>query len=186
MRPRSIWRSMRLTLSCSTWGCPMRKDWKRYGGPTQPRPASRWWCLTGMDDEVLAAQALQEGAQDYLIKGQIDARGLLRALRYAVERKVMEEALFVEKERAQVTLNCIGDAVACTDSRGKHHLPQPGGGKNDGLVAAGSGRPAHGRSFPDPGRHNSRNHPQSDGDGRRARPNRAPAVELYSGPARRI
>jgi len=75
--------------------------------------------LTGMDDEVLASQALQEGAQDYLIKGQIDARGLLRSLRYSVERKAMEEALFAEKERAQVTLNCIGDAVACTDSLGK-------------------------------------------------------------------
>jgi diguanylate cyclase (GGDEF)-like protein/PAS domain S-box-containing protein len=74
--------------------------------------------LTHFDDESLAAQALQEGAQDYLIKGQIDARGLLRALRYAVERKIMEEALFAEKERAQVTLKCIGDAVACTDSSG--------------------------------------------------------------------
>jgi diguanylate cyclase (GGDEF)-like protein/PAS domain S-box-containing protein len=74
--------------------------------------------LTGLDDEALAGQALQEGAQDYLIKGQIDARGLRRALRYAVERKTMEEALFVEKERAQVTLNCIGDAVACTDISG--------------------------------------------------------------------
>src|SRR6202521_988726 len=74
--------------------------------------------LTGLDDESLAAQALQEAAQDYLIKGQIDTRGLLRALRYAVERKTMEEALFVEKERAQVTLNCIGDAVICTDISG--------------------------------------------------------------------
>src|SRR6185503_9702194 len=74
--------------------------------------------LTGMDDEALASQALQEGAQDYLIKGQIDARGLLRSLRYSVERKAMEEAFFVEKERAQVTLNCIGDAVACTDVSG--------------------------------------------------------------------
>ena len=74
--------------------------------------------LTGLDDESLAAEALQEGAQDYLIKGQIDARGLLRALRYAIERKTMEEALFVEKERAQVTLNCIGDAVICTDVLG--------------------------------------------------------------------
>jgi diguanylate cyclase (GGDEF)-like protein/PAS domain S-box-containing protein len=74
--------------------------------------------LTGMDDETLSAQALQEGAQDYLIKGQIEARGLLRSLRYAIERKSMEEALFEEKERAQVTLNCIGDAVACTDSWG--------------------------------------------------------------------
>jgi diguanylate cyclase (GGDEF)-like protein/PAS domain S-box-containing protein len=74
--------------------------------------------LTGLDDESLATQALQEGAQDYLIKGQIETRGLLRALRYAVERKVMEEALFIEKERAQVTLNSIGDAVVCTDITG--------------------------------------------------------------------
>jgi diguanylate cyclase (GGDEF)-like protein/PAS domain S-box-containing protein len=74
--------------------------------------------LTGSDDESLATQALQEGAQDYLVKGQIDARGLLRALRYAVERTIMEDALFVEKERAQVTLNSIGDAVICTDISG--------------------------------------------------------------------
>jgi diguanylate cyclase (GGDEF)-like protein/PAS domain S-box-containing protein len=74
--------------------------------------------LTGLDDESLAAQALQRGAQDYLIKGQIETRGLFRALRYAVERKIMEEVLFVEKERAQVTLNCIGDAVICTDISG--------------------------------------------------------------------
>jgi len=74
--------------------------------------------LTGLDDELVATQALQAGAQDFLIKGQIDSRGLLRALRYAIERKIMEEALFVEKERAQVTLNCIGDAVVCTDLAG--------------------------------------------------------------------
>jgi diguanylate cyclase (GGDEF)-like protein/PAS domain S-box-containing protein len=39
----------------------------------------------------------------------------MRALRYAIERKVLEDALFAEKERAQVTLNSIGDAVACSD-----------------------------------------------------------------------
>jgi diguanylate cyclase (GGDEF)-like protein/PAS domain S-box-containing protein len=79
--------------------------------------------LTGLDDESLAAQALQEGAQDYIVKSQIDTygttRGLLRSLRYAVGRKTLEDALFVEKERAQVTLNSIGDAVACTDVAGK-------------------------------------------------------------------
>jgi diguanylate cyclase (GGDEF)-like protein/PAS domain S-box-containing protein len=75
--------------------------------------------LTGRDDESLALKILQEGAQDYLIKGQIETRGLLRALRYSIERKLMEEALFAEKERAQVTLNCIGDAVACTDAFGR-------------------------------------------------------------------
>jgi len=74
--------------------------------------------LTGLDDESIAAEALQAGVQDYLIKGQIDARGLLRALRYAVERKSMQEELFEEKERAQVTLNSIGDAVISTDISG--------------------------------------------------------------------
>jgi signal transduction histidine kinase len=47
--------------------------------------------LTGLDDESLAEQALQEGAQDYLIKGQIERRGILRALRYATERKRLEQ-----------------------------------------------------------------------------------------------
>jgi diguanylate cyclase (GGDEF)-like protein/PAS domain S-box-containing protein len=75
--------------------------------------------LTGLDDESLALQSLQEGAQDYLVKGQVETRGLLRALRYAIERRMMEEALFVEKERAQVTLDSIGDAVICTDITGK-------------------------------------------------------------------
>ncbi|MEO8184199.1 MAG: EAL domain-containing protein [Deltaproteobacteria bacterium] len=74
--------------------------------------------LTGLDDESLAIQALQEGAQDYLVKGQIATRPLLRALNHAIERKIMEEALFAEKERAQVTLNCIGDGVICTDVSG--------------------------------------------------------------------
>jgi PAS domain S-box-containing protein len=71
--------------------------------------------LTGRNDESLALEALQAGAQDYLVKGQIDTRGLMRFLRYAIERNAMEEALFTERERAQVTLNSIGDAVACTD-----------------------------------------------------------------------
>jgi len=55
----------------------------------------------------MAVQALQEGAQDYLIKGQVEPRELLRALRYAIERKSIEETLFAEKERAQVTVDSM-------------------------------------------------------------------------------
>jgi len=58
--------------------------------------------LTGLDDESLAVRALHEGAEDYLVKGQIEIRGLLRALRHAVERKRLEEELLQEKEGAQV------------------------------------------------------------------------------------
>ncbi len=98
--------------------------------------------LTGLDDESLAAQALQEGAQDYLVKGQIEARGLLRALRYAIERKNAEEALFLEKERAQVTLNCIGDAVICTDLAGNVTFLNLAAEKMTGwLWAEAAGRP---------------------------------------------
>lgn len=42
--------------------------------------------LTSVNDEALALQALQEGAQDYLIKGQLDPNLLARSLRYAMER----------------------------------------------------------------------------------------------------
>ena len=75
--------------------------------------------LTGTDDESLAMQTLKAGAQDYLIKGQIETRGLQRGLRYAIERKALEDALYDEKERAEVTLSSIGDAVICTDVEGR-------------------------------------------------------------------
>jgi diguanylate cyclase (GGDEF)-like protein/PAS domain S-box-containing protein len=82
-------------------------------------PGAALVVLTGLDDESLAAQTIQEGAQDYLVKESYGSwRGLLRTLRHAVERKAMEDALFAEKERAQVTLDSIGDAVICTDISG--------------------------------------------------------------------
>jgi diguanylate cyclase (GGDEF)-like protein/PAS domain S-box-containing protein len=74
--------------------------------------------LSSLDDEPKAIQAIQDGAQDYLIKGQIEPHKLMRALGNADERKMNEEALFNEKERAQTTLNCIADAVICTDMSG--------------------------------------------------------------------
>jgi signal transduction histidine kinase len=42
--------------------------------------------LTGLNDETVAVQAVQRGAQDYLIKGQVDAIVLGRSIRYAIER----------------------------------------------------------------------------------------------------
>jgi DNA-binding NtrC family response regulator len=46
--------------------------------------------LTGLADEALAAEAMKQGAQDYLIKGQIENRAVPRALRYAIERQRMQ------------------------------------------------------------------------------------------------
>jgi diguanylate cyclase (GGDEF)-like protein/PAS domain S-box-containing protein len=71
--------------------------------------------LAGDGSEALAKEAVRRGAQDYLVATHLDTYSLQRALRNAVERKGIEDALFVEKERAVVTLNSIGDAVLCTD-----------------------------------------------------------------------
>ncbi len=49
--------------------------------------------LSGRTDQRLAVRAVQEGAQDYLIKGQVDAVLLARSINYAVERKRVEVEL---------------------------------------------------------------------------------------------
>ena len=74
--------------------------------------------LSSLGDEPKAMQAMREGAQDYLIKGQIEPNTLMQALGNAVVRTTNEEILTNEKDRAQATLNCIADAVICTDMSG--------------------------------------------------------------------
>ncbi len=74
--------------------------------------------FTSAGDEDLARQAVQRGAQDYLMSNHLDSYSLPRALRNVIDRKAAEEALFLEKERAQVTLDSIGDAVVTTDIAG--------------------------------------------------------------------
>jgi len=49
--------------------------------------------LTVLNDEAVAVEAVRRGAQDYLVKGQIDGRLLVRVVRYAIERKQIGEAL---------------------------------------------------------------------------------------------
>ena len=63
--------------------------------------------LTGLDDETLALSAVRQGAQDYLVKGATDANALLRAIRYATERKQAEIALEVERKKLYSLLNSL-------------------------------------------------------------------------------
>ena len=49
--------------------------------------------LTGLNDEAFAVEAVQKGAQDYLVKGQVDSNVLARSLRYAIGRHRMQEEL---------------------------------------------------------------------------------------------
>ena len=49
--------------------------------------------LTGLADEFRGMEAVASGAQDYLVKGNIDGELLRRAIRYAVERKRADESM---------------------------------------------------------------------------------------------
>src|SRR5687767_11137408 len=49
--------------------------------------------LTGLNDEEAAVKAVEQGAQDYLIKGQADGHLLARSLRYAIQRHQAEQRL---------------------------------------------------------------------------------------------
>lgn len=66
--------------------------------------------LSGLDDEALAVRAVQEGAQDYLVKGHVDGGLLLRAMRYAIERKRLEQARReVERQKDEFLANISHD-----------------------------------------------------------------------------
>lgn len=58
--------------------------------------------LTGLSDEELAINAVGKGAQDYLVKGEVDSRLLDRSVRYAIERKIIEDKLKKSEERYRI------------------------------------------------------------------------------------
>jgi signal transduction histidine kinase len=64
--------------------------------------------FTGLDDEHLAMETLRMGAQDYIVKRDVDARILKRAIRYSIERKKLVAELEQSKhELAQKTIRLI-------------------------------------------------------------------------------
>ena len=74
--------------------------------------------ISSPDDQDIARQAVKRGAQDCLLKTQLVSPSLPRAIRHVIERKAADEALFLEQQRAEATLNSIGDAVLSTDVHG--------------------------------------------------------------------
>lgn len=74
--------------------------------------------LSEVDDEALAIEAVEHGAQGYLSKGHFGSYLVPQSLRNIIQRKAVEESVFLEKARAEITLNSISDAVIGTDMTG--------------------------------------------------------------------
>jgi PAS domain S-box-containing protein len=81
--------------------------------------------FTGVDDEEVAFEALRQGAQDYLVKGHVDSPILIRAIRYAIERKQAEVSLRESEEQHRTLLEAMPDIVYKIDAEGYFKYVNP-------------------------------------------------------------
>jgi diguanylate cyclase (GGDEF)-like protein/PAS domain S-box-containing protein len=82
--------------------------------------------LSGTETECIARQAVEHGAQDYMLKNQLEEFRLGRVVRSMIELKAKEEAAIQQQQRADVILSCTGDAVLISDVAGfVKHLNEP-------------------------------------------------------------
>ncbi len=75
--------------------------------------------LSGLDDAKLAETTVKEGAQDYLVKGEIDRRILVRAIRYAVERERIRRSLDDERVFTRALLDAIPERMYVKDAQSR-------------------------------------------------------------------
>ncbi|HEY6902522.1 MAG TPA: PAS domain-containing protein, partial [Puia sp.] len=67
--------------------------------------------LTGMSDTNIALEAIKEGAQDYLVKGELTEKLLAKAIQYSMERKRTLENLRLSNERFNTVVKATNDAI---------------------------------------------------------------------------
>ena len=80
---------------------------------------------TGASDENMAIEAMRNGAQDYLLKGRLEASTLVRSVRYALERKLAENKLRRSKELFSVITDNMVDLLSIIDARGTRLFASP-------------------------------------------------------------
>jgi len=75
--------------------------------------------LSGLSDESLAVGVVQEGAQDYLVKGQVDRPLLVRSIRYAIERRRSQETLAQERSLLRNLIDSLPDHIYVKDTESR-------------------------------------------------------------------
>ena len=71
--------------------------------------------VSGPADDLTTLEAVRQGAQDYLVKGEITASNLIRVLRYAIERKHGEEQLRHTNRALRMLSGCTQSTMQATD-----------------------------------------------------------------------
>ena len=106
--------------------------------------------VTGAEDEALAIQAIRQGAQEYLVKGTLSPRGIARTIRYAIDRRRVEENLREAQRRemaaeaeaaaartARDTIAALVEGVLLLDMKGRIVSMNPAMERLCGIAAAG-------------------------------------------------
>ena len=75
--------------------------------------------LTGHQDESLGIAAVQDGAQDFLVKGQTHRSHLNRVIRYAVQRQYSEDKVRESERFLRSTLDALSAHIAIIDASGR-------------------------------------------------------------------
>jgi DNA-binding NarL/FixJ family response regulator len=75
--------------------------------------------LTGVSDEAVGMRAMQQGAEDYLVKGQVASDRLSSVLLYAVARKRSEEETLASLALLTATLEVASDGILVLDREGR-------------------------------------------------------------------
>jgi len=78
--------------------------------------------LSGLDDETLAVETVERGAQDYLVKGRADTHLLVRSIRYALKRAAAERELAEERNLLRSVIDNLLDSIYVKDIRGVYRL----------------------------------------------------------------
>lgn len=90
--------------------------------------------LSGLDDEALALRTVELGAQDYLVKGQVDQSLILRSIRYAMKRAELDYALQKERNLLRSVIDNLVDAIYVKGADGKYLLGNIAHARQLGLV----------------------------------------------------
>ncbi len=98
---------------------PDSRGMETFNRLSAAHPQIPFLIFSGLDQDDAVSHTMARAPYDYLPKAHLDRFLLSQSLHNVIGRKAVEETLFAERERAEVTLNSIADAVLSTDINGR-------------------------------------------------------------------